>query len=125
MTNINILETKRTPAIDFNFDQHALRMSGESYPEDAGNFYGEILQALETYLSECQGQSITVDFELIYFNSSTAKSLMRCFDLLEDAAEDNTITVQWHHDSDDDNMAELGEEFGEDLEKAVFKLIEK
>ena len=125
MNNINIEATQRTPSIDFNFDQNSLRMAGESYPEDAGNFYGEILLSLENYLDSCEDQTITVDFELIYFNSSTAKSLMRIFDLLEEAGETNQVTVQWHHDSDDDNMAELGEEFGEDLDNASFKLIEK
>ena len=32
------------------------------------------------------------------------------------------MSICWFHDEEDDTMKELGEEFGEDLEHAEFKL---
>jgi len=80
---------------------------------------------LETYLIETKNQKIRIDFDLIYFNSSSAKAMIRIFDLLDVAAEQNNVHIHWLHDVEDDNMAELGEEFGENLTKANFQLVVK
>ena len=46
-------------------------------------------------------------------------------DKLEEAAVGGaTVDVHWRYDVEDDNMKELGEELGEDLEKASFHLEE-
>lgn len=62
-------------------------------------------------------------FELIYFNSSTAKVLMGLFEILDEAAGNgNEALITWSHEEDDDNMEEMGEEFGEGLENGTFEL---
>ncbi|MBF0189333.1 MAG: DUF1987 family protein, partial [Magnetococcales bacterium] len=51
------------------------------------------------------------------------KVVMRLFELLEETAENGvSVTVNWVYEEDDDNMEELGEEFGEDLETATFNM---
>ena len=45
--------------------------------------------------------------------------------MLDEAASDNTVTVNWIYDAEDDNMEELGEDFGEDLEDATFNMVVK
>ena len=45
-----------------------------------------MLQWLETYLNQLENESLEVDVELIYFNSSSSKVFMNFFDMLEDAA---------------------------------------
>ena len=123
MENISIKSTDRSPEIDFNFDTNTFVVRGESYPEDVTEFYGGVLKALESHLSGLEGATVSFSFELIYFNSSSAKILMSLFDLLEETAEaGNTVNIVWVHEADDDNMEELGEEFGEDLEAANFKM---
>lgn len=125
MENINIKATDRSPAVAFNFDEGRLNLSGESYPEDANGFYKPIFEALESYLGSLGGGNCRFDFELIYFNSSSAKAIMTIMDKLEDAAAGGaTVDVHWRYDVEDDNMKELGEELGEDLEKASFHLEE-
>ncbi len=48
---------------------------------------------------------------------------MGLFDSLDETAGNgNDVTVIWVHEIDDDNMEEMGEEFGEDLEHAKFEL---
>ena len=67
--------------------------------------------------------SCRFDFELIYFNSSSAKAIMMLMEKLDDAAKNGaSIEVYWYYDEEDDTMQELGEEFGEDLEHAAFHL---
>lgn len=125
MDNLIIEATKRTPAIRFDFAQHELFITGESYPEDINQFYGEIITTLEAYLTETKNKNIQISFDLIYFNSSSAKAMMRIFEMLDVAAETNDVHIHWLHEAEDDNMAELGEEFGEDLNKALFQLVVK
>lgn len=123
MDNIKIAGTDRSPELDFNFESGTFSLKGESYPEDVTAFYGEALKAFESYLEALDGGTVNFTFELIYFNSSSAKVLMGLFDMLEEAAEEGaTINVEWVYEADDDNMEELGEEFGEDLEAANFKM---
>lgn len=122
MSNLKLDATERTPEIDFDFETHVFCLRGESYPEDVTEFFGPIIDRLKEHLEAQEGAEITFNFELIYFNSSSAKVMMDIFDLLDEAAEENTVTVNWYHEEDDDHMEELGEEFGEDLEEATFNL---
>ncbi|MBF0589863.1 MAG: DUF1987 domain-containing protein [Magnetococcales bacterium] len=124
MNNIRIEATERSPEIDFNFEKNHFAMRGESYPEDVPAFFGPHLDALEQHLAGLSDGTVTFVFEMIYFNSTSAKVVMKLFDLLEETAERGvSVTVNWRYEEDDDNMEELGEEFGEDLEEATFKLV--
>jgi hypothetical protein len=121
--NIKIDGAERSPEIDFDFEANTFHLKGESYPEDITAFYGQVIDTLEEHLAGLKGATVRFTFELIYFNSSTAKVLMGLFDSLDETAGNgNDVTVIWVHESDDDNMEEMGEEFGEDLEHAKFEL---
>lgn len=122
MDTITIAATERSPELSFDFENNRFTLKGESYPEDVTEFFGKPLKDLETHLENLKGGTIEFTFELIYFNSSSAKILMSLFDMLEEAAEENTVNIIWVYESDDDNMEELGEEFGEDLEEANFTM---
>ncbi|PCI39420.1 MAG: Fe-S oxidoreductase [Rhodospirillaceae bacterium] len=124
MDNISIEQSERAPGVDFNFENSTFSLKGESYPEDVTAFYGPLLDGLEKHFEDLKGTKVSFTFDLVYFNSSTAKILMGLFDMLDEAAEDNDVTVTWNYEVDDDNMEEMGEEFGEDLEKATFILNE-
>ena len=125
MENIKIEATERSPDVDFNFTDNTFLLKGESYPEDVSAFFGPIMSAFEEHLGGLNGQSVTFTFDLIYFNSSSAKIIMGLFETLEEAAENgNDVDVIWRFEEDDDNMEELGEEFGEDLETARFTMQE-
>ena len=50
MQNLVIPATARTPAIDFDFGNNHLKLSGESYPEDVTEFYNPVFSALDAYL---------------------------------------------------------------------------
>lgn len=123
MANLEISATDRTPEILFDFKKNHLKIKGESYPEDVTEFYDPIFSALDGYLAELGNGSCRFEFELIYFNSSSAKAMMMLMDKLDAAAENGgSVDVYWYYDPEDDTMEELGEEFGEDLEHARFHL---
>jgi SiaC family regulatory phosphoprotein len=123
MPSLKIAATERTPEIDFDFDSHHLRLKGESYPEDAAAFYGPVFAVLDEYLAGLGDGACRFDFELIYFNSSSAKAIMLLLEKLQAAAASGaTVIVSWYYDEEDDTMKELGEEFGEDVEHAEFHL---
>ncbi|MBF0194204.1 MAG: DUF1987 domain-containing protein [Magnetococcales bacterium] len=124
MDNIHIEATERSPEINFNFQDNVYLIKGESYPEDVPAFFGPNINQLKDHLADMDSGKVTFNFELIYFNSTSAKVIMQLFDLLEDSADNGVdVTVNWIFESDDDNMEELGEEFGEDLESVKFNLV--
>ena len=125
MSTITIEATERSPAITFDYQTNVFLVKGESYPEDVTAFYGPLIDKLEPHLRSLESSSVSFIFDLIYFNSSTAKVLMGLFDMLDEVAgKGNDVTVAWHYEEGDQNMQELGEEFGEDFENAVFVLKE-
>ncbi len=123
MRNLKIAATDRSPEVDFDFGKHYLRLVGESYPENVAEFYRPVFQALDVYLAGLGEGACRFDFELIYFNSSSAKAIMMILEKLDRAARGGaSVAVNWYYDEQDDTMQELGEEFGEDLESASFSL---
>ena len=123
MPNLKIAATDRTPEVDFDFDNRHFKLKGESYPEDVGKFYGPVFEALDNHLRGLRDGACSFEFELIYFNSSSAKAIMSILERLEEAAAAGvSVTVSWYFDEEDDTMRELGEEFGEDLEHADFRV---
>ncbi len=123
MEPLKIDATDRSPAIDFDFEALKFSVRGESYPEDVTAFYGPILDKFASCLEQAGEKAVEFNFELIYFNSSSAKVIMGIFDQLEECAADGAdVTINWHYDEEDDTMEELGEELAEDLEAAKFNM---
>lgn len=124
MDKLHIEATERSPEIDFNFETNEFTIRGESYPEDVPEFYGPVINRLHTHFDALEDADVTFNLELVYFNSTSAKILMGLFETLEEiAGKGNRVVVNWYFEEDDDNMEELGQEFGEDLELARFNMI--
>jgi hypothetical protein len=125
MERLKIEATDCTPFVDFDFENHKLVLKGESYPENVSAFYGPVFEALQNYISLTKNQSVDVDVELIYFNSSSVKAIMNFLDMLEELAkEGNAVKINWYYEEDDETIMEFGEEFSEDLEHVDFELKE-
>lgn len=126
MENLRIENKPNAPEIFFDCEKNVLNIRGESYPENAREFYNPVTVWVREYLAQLEDQEVTLNVELVYFNSSTAKILMNLFDMLEDAADEgNDITVNWIYDKKNLNAVEYGEDFQEDLESVHFNLIQK
>lgn len=123
MSSLNIPASTRTPQIDFDFENGQFLMAGESYPEDVRAFYDEPVRQFSDWLGSSD-TPISFDFRLVYFNSSSARILVSLIDQMESAArEGRECLIRWHHAAADENIRELGEEFGSDLVAARFELV--
>ncbi|MBU3916512.1 DUF1987 domain-containing protein [bacterium] len=126
MDNLIIEATRYTPQISFLADKNTLEIRGETYPENTAEFYSPVFTWLEEYLNQLTDQTVVVNMEIIYFNSSSSKVLMDLFDKFEEAVEKGKeISVNWFYDKDDESALEYGEEFQEDLEILKLNLIQK
>jgi hypothetical protein len=126
MTNLVIEKTVSTPAINFNCDIRKLIISGESFPENAAKFYEPVMNWIKRYLEQVGNEETKVEFEIIYFNSSTSKIFMTIFSLIDEEVEKGkNIMVDWIASEDNDIAIECGEEFKEDLEFVSFNIITK
>lgn len=123
MDRLRIEQTKSTPMIDFDSDTGILKIVGESYPENAAKFYTPVVEWLKEYLNKGGVVKALVEFEIIYFNSSSSKVFMTIFNLLEEsAANGKQVSVVWRCDHENQTAIECGEEFKEDTAHLPFAI---
>ena len=125
MESLIIKASNNTPEINFDISTYILAIKGDSYPENAFSYYKPIMKWVEDFVAT-KPLCITLELELIYFNSSTSKTLYDLLDILSDIDEDNTqIIINWYYDKKNYSALESGEEFQEDYEDLKFNLIPK
>jgi SiaC family regulatory phosphoprotein len=108
--------TNQTPAIDFNYESNELRISGESWLEDAAKFWVPVLNSVREYLGATTNASISVDVQLSYLNTGSFKAMVQLYRSLDDAAKrGNAVVFSWRYRKDD----EMARGYGEDLEASV------
>ena len=129
MNPLIIQPTEYTPKVVFDIEKlqkgkHIFEISGESRPEDVKVFYEPLLiwlDELRSYLKAFEDKAhdnrhrkIRLKFNLVYFNSSSAKYL---FDIIQKMEEINkhghnaNIKIVWLYNPRDVDMLEAGEEF--------------
>jgi len=112
----------RTPLVELTPSSCLIR--GECYPENISEWSEPVLKTLEESLSQDQS-AFTVDIELYYFNSSSAKFLFDFFEFLEESAEGGkAITINWRYRAEDDTMQEAGEDFEEDVSACSYNMVQ-
>lgn len=120
---LEIEKTGSTPYILIDEDKGYMKFMGESFHENALEFYKEIDDWLKDYL-ESDFDAFTFDCELLYFNSSTAKYLFNMLMEMDDrASEGKKIIVNWITTEDNDIIMECGYDFKEDIENLEFNLV--
>lgn len=119
-----IAQTDTTPLVELDFAANHLRIAGESMPGSANAFYAPAWQKLREHLATLSGQAISVNINLVFFNSGTAKQLAALFDLLETAvAGGNTVAVEWCFIEGDEMYEEFGQNFEEDFPSLNFRFV--
>ncbi|EFK96739.1 protein containing DUF1987 [sediment metagenome] len=91
---------------------------GVSLPENAREFFGPLMKAVEEYASAPR-PSTKIDIGLDYFNTSSSKVLTVILKLMEsvNAMDGYSVSVNWYYDEDDDDMLDEMNNF-----KDMFKL---
>jgi len=110
-----IQKTLNTPLI--KFDDGVLVISGRSIPENAISFFEPLFKFIADYTKK-PFPITEVNVLLEYANSSTNRSLMTVFTLLEKIYENGSnVTINWYFENGDELMLELGNDF-----KAILRL---
>ncbi len=101
---------KDTPRVHFNHKEGILELSGQSLSEDASLFYAPLLNWLQAYVSSNPAVTKLI-FNLSYFNSSSAKQLLKILYELETIQKNgNTIEVLWKFPKGNSLLEERGNE---------------
>lgn len=115
MEKLIIDATLNSPRVELDPTDKRFEFSGESRPENVRSFYLPILDWLEAYAKTLSGNRdkdpITFDFNLEYFNSTSAKYILDIFKSLYTIHENgNEILIRWYYEEDDEDMYEVGME---------------
>ena len=110
-----------SPEVALRFDLNTLSVKGESYPENAAQFYNPVIEQVRAWLAGCSQAEITVNVSLAYFNSSSTKMLFTLFEALNQAALDGShVRLNWYYEEDDDTILEFGQELQDDFSALDF-----
>jgi len=119
MRKLHLNPTGLTPGILLDPDQNRYIIRGNSRPEDVRELYFPVIEWLADFrkllLSDdhsgfTEENPFVMQFDLVYFNSSTAKFL---FDIIHEFRQMKEcgipIAIIWHYDEEDIDMKEAGE----------------
>ncbi len=110
MEALYIKATKINPEITLDKDKNIFKISGRSLIENPGKFYMPVYQWVEEY-SKDPNEETTFEFDLEYFNSSSARQVMKLIILLENLSEEGkNINLVWAYEAGDEMTKERGEE---------------
>ena len=113
MEAIDIKATRNTPAVRFEPATHEFSLVGNSIPENAGEFYGPVIDALRANIPGMPDGS-TFTFCLPYFNSSSLKAVYLLLSEIKSGMDNGKkFELIWHVEEEDDFMAEAAETFEE------------
>lgn len=113
MEQLIIPATKETPLINFDGRNGSFSIAGKSYPENVSIFYKPIFEYIELYKSNPQ-EKTTVEFNWLYYNTSTAKNIIKIIMLLKDVGKE--FEVKWICKKDFDIIIDKGKEIKEVLD---------
>ncbi len=103
--------TEDSPSIMFDANKGLIEIAGKSLPENANACYNKLFILVKDYINTPQ-QKTTVNFRLLYLNSSSAKKILEIITLLEWLPKQGyQVELFWHYNAHDEDMQEEGEEF--------------
>jgi len=132
METLRIEGTNTSPRVCFEPEKRILEISGYSRPENARDFYVNIINWLEEFnvwMAKSQkinpsSEPITFKFKYIYFNSSSAKFIFDIIQIISEMQKNNIpLKIYWYFDEDDDELREAGEELS-DMANVPFHYVE-
>jgi hypothetical protein len=118
MEPLTIEGTRKTPMVMLNPDGK-IKISGRSIPEDASEFFDVILTWVLGYVNSPK-ELTTIDVELEYFNSGSAKFVMQILrELSEVIHAGKELKINWYYEEGDDDILERGEYYSSILDLEI------
>jgi hypothetical protein len=104
MHDLFIEGTDSLPTIDFKSNGE-LKITGRALPEDATKFFTPLFNWISGFVAE----TINLEINLDYFNTSVSKQLLDFFRMIDEKPDHKVIKVKWLYEDGDDEMLESGE----------------
>ena len=102
--------SKNNPEINLDKEKNIFKILGRSIVEDPNKFYMPIYEWIDEYVKNPNPET-EFYFDLEYFNSSSARQIMKLIILLENIQEtNNKVKVIWLFEEGDEMSEERGEE---------------
>ncbi|HQC31258.1 MAG TPA: DUF1987 domain-containing protein [Candidatus Cloacimonas sp.] len=115
MENYIITPTKYTPLIELSFKDNFLRITGDSYPENAMDVYQPLILQLEKYFAAPK-QKLQIELNLDFISTSSKKILTDIITLLQNYYNaGHNINITWYYTDGDIEQKEQWEMFLEDV----------
>ncbi|MGO9410482.1 MAG: SiaC family regulatory phosphoprotein [Spirochaetia bacterium] len=115
MNDLTIAGSVSSPTVRLDASRGRMELSGESYPQNAFDFFTPINDWARQFLRE-RPDPLTLEIRLSYLNTSSTKCVIDLLDLLENAYKiGRAVGVTWYCDKENDRAREAAEEFREDV----------
>ena len=115
MNDLQIEPTSVTPRVDFRADTGMMTISGDSYPENAFEFFEPLIAWIHGFIRDQTGP-VRLDVTLSYLNTSSIKCLVDILEMLEEAYRNGrSVRVYWFYEPENDRALDMAEEFKEDI----------
>lgn len=114
MNHIVSAGNMKSPRVNLDPDKGLVELGGRSIPENTESVYRPLIEWMEEYKEQPQEKTVVkIDFE--YFNSSSAKYLIRFLEYFSTLKKSGyEVVINWFYD--DDELLEYGEDFQDVLE---------
>ena len=110
------------PGILLDKESGKFQIYGKSCPVDAFEFYDPVFKWFDEYITNPLKNTI-LDLNLTYFNTVSAKFLLRIMSKMEDLSDlGHDVKIRWFYNEEDEDLEEAGEEF-ESILDVNFELI--
>jgi len=88
-------------------------ITGESYVEDAQDFYSPVIDWIRTHAKE-NGNGLSFDFKLNYLNTSSYKEILNIITVLKEYKDQQEkVEINWYYPEDDLDMLAEAEDLAE------------
>lgn len=114
METIKITGNMKTPTVLLDPESGIIELAGRSIPENTESLYRPLLEWVEEYIKNPK-PTTTVNIKFEYFNSSSAKYLIRLLEFVTSLKkEGKNLVLNWFYD--DDELFEYGQDYQDVLE---------
>lgn len=123
MDNLQIEGTRKTPGINFQYQDGVLEFKGKSIPENPIKFYSPVIEWLDSYAALPQSKTV-VKMSFEYFNTASSSMILKIFKMIEALQQNgNEVTIKWFYEQDDEFLLEAGEDY-KSLVNVPFEFVE-
>ena len=113
MNPLQIAASEETPEVILDAKKNIFKLTGRSFVQNSVVFYDPILKWFSDYF-QAPNSTTKIELKFDYINSSSQKRLIEIILKIQQLTKDlNSVNVVWYYKSDDEDMLEKGQEFGE------------